>query len=100
MAPAYDLVSTAVYPELNADMAMRIGGRKSANDLKLRHWLRLVPDNKTSKKFFRSLILSLCMDVELALEVKAVDLQTYDVGKKINDVLRRRIDRLRTLFDG
>lgn len=99
LAPAYDLVSTAVYPELNADMAMRIGGRKSANDLQPRHWLRLVPDNKTSKKFFRSLILSLCMDVELALDVKAVDLQTHKVGKKINDVLRRRIDRLKTLFE-
>ena len=78
---------------------MKIGGKKNANDLQLRHWLRLVPNNKTSKKFFRSLILSLCMDVELALDVKAVDLQTHKVGKKINDVLRRRIDRLKTLFE-
>ena len=99
LAPAYDLVSTAVYPELNADMAMRIGGRKSANDVQLRHWLRLVPNNKTSKEFFRALLFSLCRDVELALDVKAVDLQTHKVGKKINDVLRRRIDRLKTLFE-
>lgn len=98
LAPAYDLVSTAVYPELNANMAMKIGGRKSANDLQRRHWLRLVPDMETSKKSFRTLLLSLCSDVELALNVKAVDLQGFEIGDKIIDVLLRRIDSLKTLF--
>ncbi len=99
LAPAYDLVSTAIYPELNANMAMKIGGRKSANDLQLRHWQRLVPDMETSKMSFRALAVNLCREVELALEVKAVDLQAYDVGKKINDVLLRRIDSFKTLFE-
>jgi len=98
LAPAYDLVCTEVYPELNANMAMKIGGRKSANDLQRRHWLRLVPDMETSKRSFRTLIIKLCRDVELALEVKAVDFQGYDVGRKIVDVLLLRIDSLKTLF--
>lgn len=40
LAPACDLVSTSLYPDLNANMAMRIGGGKSADDLQLRHWQR------------------------------------------------------------
>lgn len=98
LAPAYDLVSTAVYPQLNANMAMKIGGRKSANDLQLRHWLSLVPNMETSKRSFRTLVINLCRDVELVLDEKAVDLQAYEVGKKIIDVLLRRIDSLKTLF--
>ena len=98
LAPAYDLVSTEVYPELNANMAMKIGGRKSANDLQFRHWLRLVPDIETSKKSFRALVINLCKNVELALDLKAVDLQAYDLGEKIEYVLKRRIDSLKKLF--
>ena len=79
-------------------MAMKIGGRKSANDLQLRHWQRLVPDMETSKKSLHALAVNLCRDVELALEVKALDLQAYDIGKKINDVLLRRLDNLKMLF--
>ena len=78
---------------------MKIGGKKSANDLQLRHWQRLVPDTETSRKSFQILLLDLCTGVERALDVKAVNLQAHEVGKKINDVLRRHIDRLKTLFE-
>lgn len=98
LAPAYDLVSTVVYPELNANMAMKIGGRKSADDLQLRHWLRLVPNVEASRKSFQTLVNKLCRDVELAIDVKAVDLQAYEIGKKINDVVLRRLDSLKRLF--
>lgn len=38
LAPFYDLVSTAYYPELSPKMAMKIGGKYLPNDLRLRHW--------------------------------------------------------------
>ena len=44
LAPAYDLLSTAVYPELATKMAMKIGGKYDPDDVYLRHWHRLVPD--------------------------------------------------------
>jgi serine/threonine-protein kinase HipA len=41
LAPAYDLLSTAVYPQLAAKMAMKIGGEGDPQRLAPRHWERL-----------------------------------------------------------
>ena len=50
LAPAYDLLSTSVYPDLSAKMAMKIGGKYKPDDIFLRHWHRLVPDTATARK--------------------------------------------------
>lgn len=50
LAPAYDLLSTAVYADLSAKMAMKIGGKANPEDVLLRHWHRLVPEAMTAKK--------------------------------------------------
>lgn len=49
LAPAYDLLSTAVYAELSEKMAMKIGSKYKPNEVMLRHWHSLVPDTKASK---------------------------------------------------
>jgi len=38
LAPLYDLVSTAYYPELSPKMAMKIGSRYTPHQVRLRHW--------------------------------------------------------------
>jgi len=53
LAPAYDLLSTDIYPELSKKMAMKIGGKYLPEDVMLRHWLRLVPDRKASINLMR-----------------------------------------------
>jgi serine/threonine-protein kinase HipA len=50
LAPAYDLISTAVYPNLSSKMAMKIGKKYEPQDVYLRHWLRLVDDTEVAKK--------------------------------------------------
>jgi serine/threonine-protein kinase HipA len=50
LAPAYDLLSTAVYPELATKIAMKIGGKYDPDEVYLRHWHRLVPDTAVSRK--------------------------------------------------
>ncbi len=50
LAPAYDLLSTAVYPNLSPKMAMKIGGRYDPNDVFLRHWQRIVPNTEPARK--------------------------------------------------
>jgi serine/threonine-protein kinase HipA len=50
LAPAYDLLSTAVYPELATKMAMKIGGKYDPDEVYLRHWHRLVPDTAVARK--------------------------------------------------
>jgi serine/threonine-protein kinase HipA len=50
LAQAYDLLSTAVYPELATKMAMKIGGKYDPDEVYLRHWHRLVPDTAVARK--------------------------------------------------
>ncbi|MDF7824902.1 type II toxin-antitoxin system HipA family toxin [Pontiellaceae bacterium B12227] len=38
LAPFYDLVSTAAYPDLSPKMAMKIGSKYNPSDPRLRHW--------------------------------------------------------------
>ena len=49
LAPAYDLLGTAVYPDLSDKMAMKIGGKYKPDEVFLRHWHRLVPDTRTAQ---------------------------------------------------
>jgi len=49
LAPAYDLLSTAVYPQVTQKMAMKIGGKYKPEDVFLRHWYQLVPDTRLAK---------------------------------------------------
>ena len=50
LAPAYDLLCTAVYPDLSAKMAMRISGKYLPDQVALRHWHRLVVDTAGAKR--------------------------------------------------
>ena len=49
LAPAYDLLSTAIYLDLSEKMAMKIGGKYKPKDVFLRHFHRLVPDTKAAQ---------------------------------------------------
>ena len=49
LAPAYDLLSTAIYPDLSKKMAMKIGGKYKPEDVYQRHFYRLVPDTKAAQ---------------------------------------------------
>jgi serine/threonine-protein kinase HipA len=45
MAPLYDIVSTAVYPELTNKMAMKIGSQYTFKGVMPRHWEQLASSN-------------------------------------------------------
>ena len=49
LAPAYDLLSTAVYPNLDEKMAMKIGGQYKPINVFSRHFLKLVHKTKTAQ---------------------------------------------------
>ena len=49
LAPAYDLLSTAVYPDLSEKMAMKIGGKYKPREVCLRHFHKMVPDTKAGR---------------------------------------------------
>lgn len=49
LAPAYDLLSTAVYPGLSKEMAMKIGGEYKPGKIYAHHFHGLASDTKTAR---------------------------------------------------
>ena len=49
LAPAYDILSTAIYPELTEELSMKIGGEYESKNISLRHFYGLVADTKAAQ---------------------------------------------------
>lgn len=54
LAPLYDLLSTALYPELSPKLAMKIGGKAVLDDIEARHWDRFAADAQLGAPFVRA----------------------------------------------
>lgn len=59
LAPVYDVLSTAVYPELTPKMAMKIGSRYKFADVHPRHWYQFAEEAGLSKSLLQKRILEL-----------------------------------------
>ncbi len=73
LAPAYDLFSTAVYPELSKKMAMKIGGHYDPDTLLERHWLRIAPEGIGAQKTLKKTLVQMakaCVDHALILKAE------------------------------
>jgi serine/threonine-protein kinase HipA len=82
LAPAYDLLSTAVYPELSTKMAMKIGGKYKPDDVFIRHWHRLVTNTQAARSNLEKLLYTLA---QRTLECSAELKQRFDQqGLKTN----------------
>lgn len=98
LAPAYDLLSTAVYPELSANMAMKIGKKYSPNDVFMRHWHTLVPDTKTAQRGLEKQLYSLsekCIQKaqELKLTLKNEGIE-HTIFEEIIQIIHNRATRI------
>lgn len=59
LAPAYDLLSTAIYPELTTKMAMYIGSSKEAEWVNIKDWQLFCQETDLSFAWFKKEFLSL-----------------------------------------
>jgi serine/threonine-protein kinase HipA len=59
LAPLYDVLSTAVYPDLTPKMAMRIGGKYEFSKVQARHWDQFLEAVGLGKAQARKRILAL-----------------------------------------
>ena len=59
LAPLYDVLSTAVYPNLTPKMAMKIGSKYKFSEVQARHWDQLLEAAGLSKAQARKRILAL-----------------------------------------
>lgn len=89
LAPAYDLLSTAVYPDLSHKLAMSIGGEFNPEKIKIEHWLNLIPDTASAQRLLIKEINKTsenCMNKALALRQKFKDEGNF--SKVIDDICR------------
>jgi serine/threonine-protein kinase HipA len=98
LAPAYDLLSTAVYSELSEKMAMKIGSKYKPNEVMLRHWHSLIPDTKAAQAALNrqlKTITSKTMEEALALK-KSLNNQgiTSPIFDAISKVIEARGGRM------
>jgi len=87
LAPAYDLLSTAVYPDLSVKMAMKIGGKYKPDDVCLRHWHKLVPDTAAARKNLEKKLIDMLKICPEKAQVLKIDLEKQNIKSDIfNDL--------------
>jgi serine/threonine-protein kinase HipA len=103
LAPFYDLMSTAVYPNLAQKMAMKIGGEDRPDWIIERRWEQFAED--TGIKF--KLIKKRCLDISSTLSSVAVEFAPEyqkqhgenNQIKKIVELIGQRKRKLNSIFN-
>ena len=93
LAPAYDLLSTEVYPHLSNKMAMKIGGKYRPNEVQLRHWHRLVPKTKKATNNLEKQLLVLAESTLEQAEILKDTFQKNHLHSPIIDDICQLIER-------
>lgn len=94
LSPAYDLLSTTIYPELSLKMAMKIGSKYVPGEVELRHWYRIVMDNAMARKNMSTQLKTIASDcIEKAYELRDILNMQYfniDAFDKICTIIKSR----------
>ncbi len=98
LAPFYDLVSTAAYPDLTDKLALKIGGENRPSWIRARHWESLAKVSGANPRIVRQRIAELAASIPpAAREVAAMpgleNAESATIGK-ILDVIAARAKRL------
>ena len=99
LSPTYDLISTAVYPNLSKKMAMKIGGKYNPQDVYLHHWLKLVGDSELAKKALEAQIkdmanATLNAAIQLKKELRS-EIITSPIFDKIISVIQSNVEKFK-----
>lgn len=102
LAPAYDLLSTAIYPDLSEKMAMKIGGKYKPKDVHLRHFYKLVPETKVAQSAMNRQINTMIENMINAAPTLKKSLTKEGLGSDVFDeiitVIKARAKHLRGEF--
>ena len=89
LAPLYDVVCTAAYPQLTKHIAMKVGGRNLPDTIHLQHWFSILPDTKASQQLLRKEIVKLAK--RIVPEAEQLRDQTEHFGYPhavLNDIVK------------
>lgn len=94
LAPFYDLVCTAVYPELSRRQAMKIGGEARCDRIEARHWQRFAEAVDLRPAYLRQEGLALCQAVLGVIHEMKSDMSGPPIVVAVMDAAKRHARRL------
>lgn len=98
LAPLYDVVCTAVYPQLAKKIAMAIGGRSIPDTIQLKHWLTLVPDTRAAQRLLIKDMTELAGRIGAEADKLLAEFENagiaHDILKAIRGVIETRATHL------
>ncbi|HEY4088635.1 MAG TPA: type II toxin-antitoxin system HipA family toxin [Bryobacteraceae bacterium] len=95
LSPLYDVVSTTYYPELNANMAMRIGDEYSSAKVSLTDFEKMAEDAKLAKPLIRAHLRE--MTALVMAEIPGIPTPN-GVSQDVADLIRHRCETAATRF--
>lgn len=95
MAPLYDIVSTAVYPELTSKMAMKIGSQYTFKGVMPRHWEQLASSNGLAVPQVLKRLSTLATQLpktadKMYTQSSEFDFQKHSVAQRIVELINSR----------
>lgn len=95
LAPLYDIVCTAFYPELSKKMAMKIGGEYESTQIYPRHFERMAEECGLAKPLVKKRVPELAAAVISALDTITIH---HPVADGVKDLIRGHSQRTIELF--
>lgn len=92
LAPAYDILCTAAYPNLAKELAMKIGGRNVPDTIHLKHWLALVPDTKGAQRQLIKTLQEMAVAIRTNTDQVMMELQSEGITHPLLDAIRKIIE--------
>ncbi|MFM7035668.1 MAG: type II toxin-antitoxin system HipA family toxin [Planctomycetia bacterium] len=93
LAPLYDLLSTAMYPELSARFAMKIGTRSTLGELDARGWETFASNAGIGRPLVRRRVMEMAAKVKAHVTSVATSITALGAEPAV-------VDRLATLIGG
>jgi serine/threonine-protein kinase HipA len=104
LAPFYDLLCTAIYPELDQRLALRLGGERRPERLRRRHWEQLAEDLGVAPRAVLGELKQLLDGIEPAASKLAGEFSQFqgcgETIAAIQEIIRRRVGRAWTFLGG
>lgn len=93
LAPAYDLMCTAVYPDVQKKLAMKIGGEYDPEKIFRRHWHRLVADTAAARKVLDKDLNDIARAIRTEAAALAEALRDQGISSPIISAIREVIEK-------
>ncbi len=104
LAPFYDLLCTAIYPQLDQRLALRLGGERRPERLRLRHWEKIAEELKIAPRAVLGELERLTRAIEAEAKNLAGEFSARygcgDTMEAILRVVRRRTGRAWAFLGG